>query len=45
MIQTKKVQKEEVKVHWPTLNTVIMVEETLTKMNLKIVLVNFVMLC
>jgi len=33
MIQTKKIQKVESKVHWPTLNTVIMVEETLKKMN------------
>jgi hypothetical protein len=33
MIQTKKMQNTEAKVHWPTLNTVIMVEETLKKMN------------
>jgi len=33
MIQTKKIQNAEVKVHWPTLNTVMMVEETLKKMN------------
>jgi hypothetical protein len=31
MIQIKKVQKLEAKVHWPTLNTVIMVEDTLKK--------------
>jgi hypothetical protein len=30
---TKKIQKVELKVHWPTLNTVMMVEETLKKMN------------
>ncbi len=29
MIQTKKIQNSEAKVHWPTLNTVMMVEETL----------------
>ena len=33
MIQTKKIQNAEVKVHWPTLNTVIMVEETLKNSN------------
>ena len=33
MIQTKKIEKQERQVHWPTLNTVIMVEETLKKMN------------
>jgi len=29
MIQTKKIQNIEAKVHWPTLNTVMMVEDTL----------------
>ena len=29
MIQAKKIQNVGLKVHWPTLNTVIMVEETL----------------
>ena len=33
MIQIKEIEKQENKVHWPTLNTVIMVEETLKKMN------------
>ncbi len=33
MMQTKKMQKVESKIHWPTLNTVMMVEETLKKMN------------
>jgi hypothetical protein len=33
MIQTKKMQNIEARVHWPTLNTVMMVEETLKKMN------------
>jgi hypothetical protein len=33
MIQTKKIVKIERQVHWPTLNTVMMVEETLKKMN------------
>lgn len=33
MIQTKRIIKSENKVHWPTLNTVIMVEETLKKIN------------
>jgi len=37
MIQTKKVEKQERQVHWPTLNTVIMVEETLKKMNESII--------
>ena len=34
MIQTKKIEKT---VHWPTLNTVIMVEDTLKKMNESII--------
>ena len=33
MIQIKKVQKSEKPAHWPTLNTVIMVEDVLKKMN------------
>ena len=33
MKQTKKTPTSEKKVHWPTLNTVMMVEETLRKMN------------
>ena len=33
LIQTKKVKNAELKIHWPTLNTVIMVENTLKKMN------------
>lgn len=33
MIQVKKSQKNEMPAHWPTLNTVIMVEDTLKKMN------------
>ena len=33
MIQTKKQERGEKQVHWPTLNTVMMVEETLKKMN------------
>jgi hypothetical protein len=33
MIQVKKIEKQERNVHWPTLNTVMMVEETLKKMN------------
>lgn len=33
MIQVKKLQKNERPTHWPTLNTVIMVEDTLKKMN------------
>lgn len=32
-MQTKQIKKQQVQVHWPTLNTVIMVEETLKKMN------------
>ncbi len=34
MIQIKKVEKQ---IHWPTLNTVIMVEDTLKKMNESII--------
>ena len=37
MIQTKKMEKQERQVHWPTLNTVMMVEETLKKMNESII--------
>ena len=37
MIQTKKIEKPERQVHWPTLNTVMMVEETLKKMNESII--------
>ena len=33
MIQQKKIEKQERHIHWPTLNTVMMVEETLRKMN------------
>ncbi len=33
MIQEKKHLKNERNIHWPTLNTVIMVENTLRKMN------------
>lgn len=33
MIKTRKLQNIEKKVHWPTLNTVIMVENTLKKAN------------
>ncbi len=33
MIQTKKIESKKANVHWPTLNTVIMVEDTLKKMN------------
>ena len=33
MVQTKKIQNTNKNVHWPTLNTVIMVEDTLKKMN------------
>ena len=33
MMPIKKIQNFESKVHWPTLNTVIMVEDTLKKMN------------
>jgi len=36
-MQTKKIQKNGMKVHWPTLNTVIMVENTLKKMNESII--------
>lgn len=37
MIQVKKIEKQERQVHWPTLNTVMMVENTLKKMNESIV--------
>ena len=33
MMQVKKIEKQERQVHWPTLNTVMMVEDTLKKMN------------
>jgi hypothetical protein len=33
MLQIKKAQNQEKVIHWPTLNTVIMVEETLKNMN------------
>lgn len=33
MIQTKKIQNTQTKVHWPTLNTVIMVEDALKNIN------------
>lgn len=33
MIQNKKITKIEKVTHWPTLNTVIMVEDSLKKMN------------
>ncbi len=33
MIQTKKIGNKKANIHWPTLNTVIMVEDTLKKMN------------
>lgn len=36
-MQTKKIQEQESKVHWPTLNTVMMVEETIKKMNESVV--------
>lgn len=37
MIQTKKFQNTEVKVHWPTLNTVMMVEDTLKSLSKSII--------
>ena len=37
MIQVKKIEKQERRVHWPTLNTVIMVEDTLKKINESII--------
>ena len=37
MIQTKKIAKVERQVHWPTLNTVMMVEDTIRKMKESIV--------
>ena len=33
MMQVKKIEKQERQVHWPTLNTVMMVEDTLKKIN------------
>jgi hypothetical protein len=33
MLKTKETRNSKKQVHWPTLNTVIMVEETLKKMN------------
>jgi hypothetical protein len=33
MVQIKKIKNVNKNVHWPTLNTVIMVEDTLKKMN------------
>ena len=33
MVTLKKIEKQERQIHWPTLNTVMMVEETLKKMN------------
>ncbi|MBS3099281.1 hypothetical protein J4462_03655, partial [Candidatus Pacearchaeota archaeon] len=37
MMQVKKIEKQERQVHWPTLNTVMMVEDTLKKMNESII--------
>jgi len=37
MIQTKKIEKPGGRVHWPTLNTVMMVEDTLKKMDESII--------
>ena len=37
MIQARKQDKPERNIHWPTLNTVIMVEDTLKKMNESVV--------
>ncbi|MEK6906211.1 MAG: hypothetical protein AABW81_01170 [Nanoarchaeota archaeon] len=37
MLQTKKVKYTGKKIHWPTLNTVIMVENTLKGMNESII--------
>jgi len=37
MIQVKKIEKQERQVHWPTLNTVMMVEDTLKKINESII--------
>lgn len=37
MIQVKKIENQKRQVHWPTLNTVIMVEDTLKKVNGSIV--------
>ena len=36
-MQVKKIEKQERQVHWPTLNTVMMVEDTLKKMNESII--------
>lgn len=33
MIQTRKIKNQQENIHWPTLNTVIMVEDTLKNMN------------
>jgi len=33
MLQIKKIEKQESKIHWPTLNTVMMVEDTLKNIN------------
>ena len=37
MMQVKKIEKQERQVHWPTLNTVIMVEDTLKKIKESII--------
>jgi len=37
MLQIKKIQNIERKIHWPTLNTVMMVEDTLKNMNESII--------
>ena len=37
MIQSKKIENKKANAHWPTLNTVIMVEDTLKKMNESVV--------
>ena len=37
MIQKNKIQNQTKKIHWPTLNTVMMVEDTLQKMNESVV--------
>jgi hypothetical protein len=37
MMQIKKLEKTDKPAHWPTLNTVIMVEDTLKKMNESVV--------
>ena len=33
MVQIKRIEKLESRIHWPTLNTVMMVEETLKNVN------------